>query len=331
MKKPHFDVLVIGSPCVDLIFSGMPHWPILGQEMYVPDFAISAGAVFNTAATLARLGLRVGMLSELGNDFFSNFILEEMEKAGICRDLVNTREYPLRSVSVCLAYRGERGFVSYADTHSGALKSFFETLTPAGNPGGKDHADSLLQSLRASLDDYTFDAAFLYAHPRMLPVLDILARRANLPIFLDVGWHPEYLSWKQLLPVIRYASYLMPNQLEALAITGMQTPEEAVRYLTGALPTAIVKVGARGVIACQQGQAELITCPALPIETVVDTTGAGDAFNGGFIYGVLKGYSLVEALRCGVICGSLSTTALTGKAAVPTADELERLRASVQQ
>ncbi len=85
-------------------------------------------------------------------------------------------------------------------------------------------------------------------------------------------------------------------------------------------------MGERGVVACQQGQ--LTQCFAYPIEEVVDTTGAGDAFNGGFIYGILKGYALADALRCGTICGSLSATALTGTAAVPTADELERLRQS---
>jgi sugar/nucleoside kinase (ribokinase family) len=84
-------------------------------------------------------------------------------------------------------------------------------------------------------------------------------------------------------------------------------------------------MGAQGVVACRQGQ--LTYCPALPIKEVVDTTGAGDAFNAGFIYGTLKGYSFTDALRCGTICGGLSTTALTGTAAVPTADELEQLRA----
>jgi sugar/nucleoside kinase (ribokinase family) len=93
----------------------MPHWPVLGQEMYVANFAISVGAVFNTAATLARLGMRVGILCELGNDFASRFILEEIEKAGICSDFILMRDYPLRTETVSLAYEGERGFVSYAD------------------------------------------------------------------------------------------------------------------------------------------------------------------------------------------------------------------------
>ena len=305
----------------------MPHWPIPGQEMYVDSFAISVGAIFNTAATLTRLGLRVGLLCELGNDFFSRYILEEIDKADICRDLVFVRDYPVRAVSVCLAHEGERGFVSYADTHAGMVKHMFEILHSANNPGAGQDTQFLSQSLRQSLDDYQFDAAFLYAYPQMSPILEMLADREGLPIFLDVGWYPDDLDRSRMSSIIRYGSYFMPNQLEASRITGAPTAEDAARQLAELVPTAIVKVGARGVVACHEGQ--LISCPALPIEHVVDTTGAGDAFNGGFIYGILQGYSLADALTCGTICGSLSTTALSGTAAVPTSEELERIRLSL--
>jgi len=324
LKKPHFDVLVIGSPCVDMVFSGMPHWPISGQEMYVDSFAISVGAIFNTAATLTRLGMRVGLLCELGNDFFSHYILEEIDKAGICRDLVLVRDYPVRAVSVCIAHDGERGFISYADTQAGMVKHMLEILNSANHPDGVRDAQLLAQSLRQSLDAYEFDAAFLYAYPQMLPILEMLAYRKELPIFLDIGWFPDSLNRSRMASITQYGSYFMPNELEATRLTGAPTVEEAARQLSELVPTAIVKAGARGVVACSEGQ--LISCSALPIERVVDTTGAGDAFNGGFIYGILRGYSMADALRCGTICGSLSTTALSGTAAVPTSGELERIR-----
>ena len=149
-------------------------------------------------------------------------------------------------------------------------------------------------------------------------------RDAHLPIFLDAGWYAEVVSHERIEEIGSYATYFMPNQLESELITGEQSEEEAVTRLAELVPTAVVKVGPRGVLACRQGQ--LFACPALPIENVVDTTGAGDAFNGGFIYGILRGYALPDALRCGIICGSLSTSALGGTAAVPSADELERIR-----
>ncbi len=324
MKKSHLDILVIGSPCVDIVFGGMPHWPVLGQEMYVSNFAISVGAVFNTAATLSRLGLRVGMFCELGNDFFSRFILEEMEKAGIYRDLVLVRDYSMRAVSVCLAYEGERGFVSYSDTHAGVATRMIEMVSPGDYSDGGRATQSLTQSLHAALTVYDFDAVFMYAYPAMLPLVEIVAERVGLPIFLDVGWYPNDLGKSHMWNVIKHGTFIMPNQAEAAIMTGAQAPEEAACILSGQVPTAIVKMGGRGVVACRQGQ--LTYCPALPVGDVIDTTGAGDAFDGGFIYGILKGYSLADALRCGTICGGLSTTALTGTAAIPEAEELERLR-----
>jgi len=171
--------------------------------------------------------------------------------------------------------------------------------------------------------DYDFDAVFMYVHPEIHPLLDILTdKRAK--IFFDTGWHPEILRDPRLPAVLRRGYAVLPNQIEAECMTGAQSAEEAARRLAAFLPVAVVKVGERGVLACQDG--ELISVQAFPIQKVVDTTGAGDAFNAGFIYGTLKGYPLAEALRCGTICGSLSTTAITGTAAVPTAQELEQLR-----
>lgn len=319
-KNIHFDVLVIGTPCVDIVFGGMPHWPVLGQEMYVANFAISVGAAFNTAATLSRLGLRVALLCELGNDFFSRYILEEIEKAGICRDLVIVRERPLFSVSVCLAHENERGFVSYSTLQSEIGGRMAETFTVRS---AEDLLEEVADHPSALLDGYDYTAVFAYARPVMLPFVSYFSKRGTT-LFYDTGWNALELTDPLLPMVLRLGHFVMPNLLEATCITGTNDAEAAVRALAEWVPTAIVKMGAQGVVACQHEK--LVYCAAYPIAEVVDTTGAGDAFNGGFIYGILQGYSLMDALRCGTICGSLSTTALTGTAAVPTATELERLR-----
>lgn len=305
MTRTQFDVLVVGSPCVDLVFSGLPHWPVPGQELYVSDFAISAGAIFNTAAALSRLGFGVGLLCELGNDLFSRYLREEIERAGICLELLFLRDHPLRAISVCLPYEGERGFISFADA--------VHPTAPVG----------LAPDMLAALAQVRCEAAFLYVHPAMRPVLETLSSRPTT-IFLDAGWSLGALSDHALREMARHGHFFLPNQAEASLITGRQNPEEAVRALAEFGPTAVIKMGAAGAIACRKS--ELVRCPALPIAPVVDTTGAGDAFNAGFIYGTLHGYTLPEALRCGTICGSLSTTAMTGTAAVPTAAELERIR-----
>ncbi|MBX5450729.1 carbohydrate kinase family protein [Thermogemmatispora sp.] len=325
MERNEFDVLIIGNPCIDLIFSGLPHWPAPGKEVYATRFAIGAGAVFNTAAALSRLGLRVALLGELGNDCLSRYLLEEMRQAGICCDLVRQRDERLAAVSVALVHDGERGFVSYAEPPARPALDEFRNFEEASTLAPELLPPLTLAELRALLSRYRWRAAFLHVHPALGPVLELLAQQ-RITIFLDTGWHPRLLGDPRLPEVLRQCSVFLPNRLEAEALTGTHDPVAAARQLAQFVPLVVIKLGAEGALACQGEQ--LWHCPAWPVSEVIDPTGAGDAFDAGFIYALLHGYSLPEALRCGTICGSLATTALTGSAAVPDATELERLRHS---
>jgi sugar/nucleoside kinase (ribokinase family) len=274
VKKSRFDVVVIGPPSVDIVFGDLAHWPVLGQEMYVDNFAIGVGATFNVAASLSRLGLRVALLCEVGNDFFSHYILDEFDRAGISRDLVITRNQSWFELSVCLAYKGERGFVSHISKRKEKASSADEVV-----PQSESAEDWIYEALPL-LAEYDFDAVFMHARPANLPLLDAV-NRPDTRIFFDTGWDPDVLSHALMPVLIKRGHFIVSNELEATFMTG--------------------------------------------IEKVVDATGAGDAFNSGFIYGILKGYPITEALRCGAICGALATTALTGTAAAPTSEELELL------
>ncbi len=315
MTKPYFDVLVIGTPCVDIVFGGLPHWPQLGIDMYCANLSVGVGNTFNAAATLSRLGLRVGLLCGLGNDFFSRYMLEQIDNAAISREFITFHDQPMFSVSVSLPYAGDRGFVSYSNVT-------YNVAVPCIGPVSTTHAqleDTLVAAMQNLFDRYNFGALLMYAHPDLLPFINIM-KASGARLFFDVGCNPQ-----DTLAVVRHADFFMPNHVEAAKITGVETAEESARILAEYVPTAIITIGPRGVVACQQG--ELTYCATHPLEKeVIDTTGAGDAFDGGFIYGILKGYSLSDSLHCGTICGSLSTTALTGTAAVPTVEELESLR-----
>ncbi|WP_151727770.1 carbohydrate kinase family protein [Thermogemmatispora aurantia] len=331
-----FDVLVIGNPCVDLIFSGLPHWPAPGKEVYATRFAIGAGAVFNTAAALSRLGLRVALLGELGNDCLSRYLLEEIRRAGICSDLVRQREQRIAALSVALVHDDERGFVSYVERPSPSSPAAAPLSPSAASAGSASREEApapatellpplSLPELRALLQRYRWRAVFLHLHPALGPALELFAEQ-RIEVFLDTGWHPRLLGDQRVPEVLRRCTVFLPNRLEAEALTGARDPETAARQLAQLAPLVVIKLGAEGALACQGEQ--LWHCPAWPVSEVIDPTGAGDAFDAGFIYALLHGYSLPEALRCGTICGSLATTALTGSAAVPDAAELERLRHS---
>lgn len=325
IEREHFDVLVIGTVSVDIVISGISQWPIAGAEIGGSDFAINCGAIFNTAATLSRLGLRVGLLTKLNNDFLGRFILEELARVGISRDLVIIDDAPVKAVSICLAHQGERGIVYYEDVPDATLTHIHDILSThhASQDTQGEAATMLPPQLHQLLDKYDFDAVFMSAQARCITLLNALAEY-NVPFFLDPGGEIPNLEDEKIIDVIKHAKVISLNLREAQYITKMKTAEDAARMLATWAQTAIVKVGAQGAIACQGD--EITYSSAYPVEKVIDTTGAGDAFDGGILYGWLKGYALNDILRCGNICGSLSTTALTGTAAVPTAEMLEHHR-----
>jgi sugar/nucleoside kinase (ribokinase family) len=137
---------------------------------------------------------------------------------------------------------------------------------------------------------------------------------------LDTNWDPSG-EWRSLDTLLRLVDVFLPNAAEAQALSGAATVEAALDNLGRICSTVAIKLGEKGAIAVRAGQHARV--PALAV-AVVDTVGAGDSFDAGFLYGWLKGWSLEDALRLGAACGSLSTRAAGGTYAQPSLDEASR-------
>jgi sugar/nucleoside kinase (ribokinase family) len=111
---------------------------------------------------------------------------------------------------------------------------------------------------------------------------------------------------------------LFPNETELLGMTHTQSLEEAIQAADSLAPLVVVKRGAQGALARQGG--ETVTTPSLMVG-VIDTVGAGDTFDSGFLYGYLSHWPLERSLRLACICGSLSTRAAGGTTAQATLEE----------
>jgi sugar/nucleoside kinase (ribokinase family) len=120
----------------------------------------------------------------------------------------------------------------------------------------------------------------------------------------------EHVSKSRAHAVFRQLDMLLPNATEAREITGEQDLEAAIRALAKLCPLIVVKDGPGGAYGCEN-DGEIVHVPALPL-TPLDTTGAGDCFNAGFLRAWLDGKSLVECLRWGNAVGGLSTLGLGG-------------------
>jgi sugar/nucleoside kinase (ribokinase family) len=300
MNKP-FDVLVAGEINPDLILSGNIE-PAFGQVEKIIDGADleigSSSAIFACGAS--RLGLKVAFIGVVGDDLFGHFMLDSMREKGVDVSHVIIDQTRQTGLSVILNRSSDRAILTYP----GCIAA----LRP------DDIGDDLLKSFRhLHVASYFLQTALQPG----LPALFQRARVLGLTTSLDPNWDPsgKWQGFPELLPMV---DIFLPNENEALALTGASGVDGALRQLSWLSRTVAVKLGRQGGKACR-GE-EFVRSPA-PMVHVADTIGAGDTFDAGFIYAALNGWELLRCLKLAVVCGSLSTRAAGGTAGQPAIAE----------
>lgn len=292
-----FDILVAGEINPDLILFG-DVTPEFGQKEKIVDTATltigSSSVIFACGA--ARLGLRVSFIGVCGTDLFGHFMLDEMSNHGIDVSAVRVDITHPTGLSVILNHHGERSILTYP----GTIRAL--SATEVTNP-------VLSQSRHLHVASYFLQTSLQPG----LPDLFKRARDLGLSTSLDPNWDPTGV-WSNFDQLLRLVDVFLPNENEALALTAEATVMQALIALGHDAGTIAIKRGSMGAMAYHGIQTA--TVEALPVQ-VVDTVGAGDSFDAGFIYGWMNGWDLEKSLRLGVICGSLSTRAAGGTAAQP--------------
>lgn len=295
----YYDIVVVGNYFCDIIFTGIPGFPTLGKEMYCENVEIVPGGPLNTVIGLRRLGVNVGWVGVVGTDFFSRFILEIVDSEGIDLGLLTRRDTAARRVTVALSYPNDRAFISYVD--------------PV--PDRADLALDALERARFRLLHFTS----LVIDDRMPPLLE-RCRAAGVLVTMDCQHHEETLALPLVREVISRLDVFLPNASEAQRLTGTESIGAALDVLSEIVPYIVVKDGANGAYARQHGID--YHAPALPVRCI-DTTGAGDVFNAGFLAAYLERRTPEECLRWGNFCGGMSTLGQGGGSNAPTRAALE--------
>ncbi|MCE7948220.1 MAG: carbohydrate kinase family protein [Chloroflexi bacterium CFX4] len=296
----HYDILVPGSYFCDVIFTDLPRFPSLGTEIYCGGLEVVPGGVLNTVIALRRLGVYVGWIGTIGTDFFSRFVLEAAEREGVATDLLHRQDSPLRRLTVSLSTPEERAFVTYIDP------------TPS-------RAELALDALSVATFERMHFTSLEWAAE--VPLLLDACRARRVQVSMDCQYREGVtLATEGVRPVLERIDIFMPNLREARQLTGCTDLGEALAVLAEIVPLVVIKDGANGAYA-QRG-AETFHAPALTFEQVVDTTGAGDAFNAGFLAALMAGEALQGALAWGNFCGGMSTQAHGGSSAAPTRDQV---------
>jgi ribokinase len=301
-------VLVLGSFVADLAFRAarLPAW---GETLMGESFVLGPGGKgSNQAVAAARAGAGVQILSKLGDDPFGKIARDLWAADQIDASLVPASAIPTGAAAILIdAARGENAII--------VVPGACFTLTTA-------EVESAGNAIRSSGVFLTQLELPLATVQRGLEI----ARGANVPTILNPAPAPA-ASLDTLIPL---ADYLIPNESEAAQLTGL--PVETVEQATAAARAlqargarnVILTLGAQGALVCESNGATTLV-PSLNAGPVVETTGAGDAFCGGFATALAEGWALLEAVRFGCATAAISVTRPGTAPSMPQRREIDAL------
>ncbi len=293
-----FDLVVVGEINPDIILRDDDLVPVYGQtEKLIADADVTVGSsAVIVAAGAAKLGLKVAFIGVVAQDHFADYMLTEMAKLNINTTAVKVIPGVKSGFSIIfsqedraiLTYSGSIGKLRYEQID-------FKTIESAKHL----HLSSyfLLKDLQTDI-------------PKLLQQ----AKALGLSTSIDCNWDPNN-EWRGIDKALKYTDLLLPNENELLALSKHKNVNDALTELVERVAIVGLKLGANGAIAKTKNNE--IRMQAIKVN-VLDTTGAGDSFDAGFLHGFINGFDLQSCLRQAIICGSLSTRASAEPGLSPT-------------
>ena len=287
---PRFDVTIAGELNLDLILYGLPEQLPPERELLADRMMLTLGSSSAIVAhNLAALGSRVGFQSRIGDDPLGPIALERLQQGGV--DISRVRRVSgatTTGLTVILHHAQWRNILTYAGTIS---ETSFEDLD----------LEYLADSRHFHFSSYYLQRAL---RPRVGELFQHLKSK-GLTISLDTNDDPDDRWEGGLREVLRLVDVFLPNEREACKAAGTDGLEEAIQKLAKLVPLVVVKLGSKGALA-QRG-AERFEVPSRKV-VPVDTVGAGDSFDAGFLHEFVRGSDLETCLASGNRAGALSTT-----------------------
>ncbi len=288
-----FDLAIAGELNMDLILYGLPlvmevERDLVGDK-FISTLGSSSAIVAHNAATL---GLRVQFATVIGDDDFGHLALARLEQVGVETTNVVIDRSATTGVTILLPHGSERHSLSYLGSISSLTVDDLDV-------------DKLAQSRHLHLSSLFLQTGLHRGLDGLLRQL----RERGLTISLDTNDDPQNSWGSPLAEILPLVDLFMPNEGELCRMAGGVNLENAMRVFGESVPTLVVK---RGRLGCRvQSGAEIFDVPGQRVEAV-DTIGAGDSFDAGFLYAFLTGKSLINCARAGNITGALSTLSSGG-------------------
>jgi sugar/nucleoside kinase (ribokinase family) len=297
------DLLVVGDVNPDLIVVDEDPQPVFGDVEKLVDRAELdvGGSSAICACGAARLGLRTALVGIVGDDLFGRHMLEQLSLRGVDVSSCIVEPSQATGLSIVMAREVDRAILTFA----GAI--------------GKLRVEHVPRALLTSARHLHVGGYFLLEDARAdLPALFEEARGAGATTSLDCNWDPSERWGADVTTLLEVTDVFFCNVGEALRISGRENARSAGDALARRAGVAVVKQGRRGALAVHDGAVVEVLAPAVE---PVDTIGAGDSFDAGFLSQWIAGRPLEDCLRVAVACGALSTRGRGGTASQPTLDE----------
>lgn len=296
-----FDILVVGDYCLDFIFTGLKTMPELGKEITSSGFLQTPGGACNNVVAMHRLGIKVGWLTNFGTDDYSHFILDQLRKESIPEDYFMFHKCSYRKVTVSLSFPAERAFIAYYDPNP-LITSEVKNLPSA-------RGKALI------VPGFYLGAGLDFALP--------IVKAKKMKLIMDGNTNEVHtIREKRVIKVLSALDLFLCNAREARSLTGYENLEDAARALGKFVPEVVIKNGAEGSLGYKEGQFSSVK--AIKVKAI-DTTGAGDCFNAGFLKVWLENGPQKLAQEYGNIVGGLSTTQPGGIGRTIQLEEVEKI------
>jgi sugar/nucleoside kinase (ribokinase family) len=287
---PRFDVTIAGELNLDLILYGLPEQLAPERELIAERMMLTLGSSSAIVAhNLAVLGSRVGFQSRIGDDQLGQMALERLQQGGVdVSELRRGSDSSTTGLTVILHHVAWRNILTYMGT---IAELNWDDLD----------LDYLADARHFHLSSYFMQRAI---RPRVAELFRFLKSK-GLTISLDTNDDPDDRWEGGFHELLGLVDVFLPNEREACKAAGTENLEEAIDELSKLVPLLVVKTGPKGALACR-GSERFTSSPVTVVP--VDTVGAGDSFDAGFLHEYVRGSDVAKCLASGNRAGALSTT-----------------------
>jgi ribokinase len=300
----NLEIIGLGEVVVDWV-TKIPHFPKPDEKIdAISEDYFSGGVTANYLVAVARLGVKCGFIGAVGDDAYGNFLLNDFRKENVDTLITLKKKGYKTPVNFIFICEGEKTIIQ--SPHMRTTKIEISDLP----------------------ESYIAQSKLLHTsviHPKITLRAIEIAKKHNVRISIDLESQIAQRGWDSLKPVLINADIVIPNKEGAMEITKCNTPEDAANYLVEkGIPLVIITMGQRGALVTTSQSQKLI--PGYHVRNIVDTTGAGDTFNGVFSVAYwIRNWDLEKSVRYAHAAAAIKIQKLGARTGMPTEHELNMI------